>query len=116
MGMGLIALLIAYLPTMYTAFSRREREVTMLEVRAGNPPSAITMIERFQRLRDVAGMGDMWGSWEAWFSEIEESHTSFGPLVYFRSSRADLSWVTAAGAVLDGAALYASTTRCTTRP
>ena len=108
-GLGLMALLIAYLPTMYSAFSEREREVSMLEVRAGDPPWAITMIERYHRLHDLEAMGVMWEQWEAWFSDIEESHTSLGALIFFRSPKAQRSWVTAAGAVLDGAALYAST-------
>ncbi len=116
LGMGLIALLIAYLPTMYAAFSNREKEVALLEVRAGDPPSAITMIERFNRLRDLSVMGSMWADWEVWFSEIEESHTSLGPLIFFRSPKGNRSWVTTAGAVLDGAALYASTLDLPTDP
>src|SRR4051794_23760921 len=43
-GLGLIALLISYLPSIYTAFQRREVAVTLLTTRAGSPPSAITMI------------------------------------------------------------------------
>jgi hypothetical protein len=108
-GLGLIALLIAYLPTMYTSFSKREAMVTMLEVRAGSPPSAVTMIERFNRIHNLEYLRDLWVAWEVWFTELEESHTTFIPLVFFRSPRSDLSWITAAGTVLDTAALVAST-------
>jgi len=108
-GLGLIALLIAYLPTMYTSFSKREAMVTMLEVRAGSPPSAVTMIERFNRIHNLEYLHDLWVAWEIWFTELEESHTTFIPLVFFRSSRPDLSWITAAGTVLDTAALVNST-------
>jgi hypothetical protein len=107
-GLILIALLIAYLPTMYTAFSRRERSVTLLEVRAGSPPSAIEMLERYQRLGRLDRLLDVWIEWEQWFAEIEESHTSLAMLVFFRSPNPTRSWVTASGAVLDAASLTAS--------
>jgi hypothetical protein len=104
-GLILIALLIAYLPTMYAAFSRREVAVTLLEVRAGTPPSAIEMLERFKRIGYLERLSEQWEMWETWFAEIEESHTSLSALVFFRSPRPELSWVTAAGAVLDAASL-----------
>jgi hypothetical protein len=107
-GLILIALLIAYLPTMYTAFSRRERAVTLLEVRAGSPPSAIEMLQRYHRLGRLDRLLDVWVEWEQWFAEIEESHTSLAMLVFFRSPNPARSWVTASGAVLDAASLTAS--------
>jgi len=109
LGLILVALLIAYLPTMYSAFSRREAAVTMLEVRAGAPPSAVEMISRVHRLARLDRLTEVWVAWEAWFVDIEESHTSLAALVFFRSPQPDHSWVTAAGAVLDAAALVAST-------
>ncbi len=104
-GLILVALLIAYLPTMYAAFSRREAAVTLLEVRAGNPPSASQMLLRFHRIHGLDQLGEMWRSWESWFADVEESHTSLPALVFFRSPQPDHSWVTAAGAVLDTASL-----------
>ncbi len=108
-GLVLVALLIAYLPTIYGAFSRREAAVTMLEVRAGSPPSAVEMIERFYRIGQLDRMSQLWVTWEAWFVDIEETHTSLGALAFFRSPQGHRSWITAAGAVLDAAALCAST-------
>jgi hypothetical protein len=104
-GLMLVALLIAYLPTMYAAFQRREAAVTMLEVRAGSPPSALTMIERFHRIHGLDHLTDMWETWEVWFAELEESHTSLPVLAFFRSPQPARSWTIAAGAVLDAAAL-----------
>ncbi len=109
LGMILIALLISYMPTIYSAFSRRETLVTMLEVRAGSPPSAVEMLKRYHRLHGLNSLHDVWVAWETWFSEIEESHTSLAALVFFRSPQPDHSWVTAAGAVLDAASLTRST-------
>jgi len=108
-GLTLLSLLIAYLPTIYNSFSRREAAVTLLEVRAGSPPSAVEMFIRFHRLDRLEKLTDLWDQWEVWFAEVEESHTSLSVLSFFRSPQPDHSWVTAAGAILDGAALRTST-------
>ncbi len=105
----LVAILISYLPTMYSAFSRRETAVTLLEVRAGTPPSAVEILGRSQRIHGLHSLIDLWRQWEQWFAELEESHTSLAALVFFRSPDPQHSWLTAAGTVLDCAALYAST-------
>lgn len=107
-GLMLVGLLIAYLPTMYSAFSRREQAVNMLEVRAGSPPSALEMLLRFNRIHGLDKLAEYWRSWEAWFADVEESHTTLPALVFFRSPRADNSWVTAAGTVLDAASITLS--------
>lgn len=107
-GLLLVALLIAYLPTMYSAFSRRENAVILLEVRAGNPPTAVEMIARYSRIHGLARLEEAWRQWEVWFAEIEESHTSLSALVFFRSSKPGQSWITSAGAILDAAALTLS--------
>jgi hypothetical protein len=108
-GLILVALLIAYLPTMYAAFSRREQLVNMLEVRAGSPPSALEMLLRFHRNQGLGKLATYWSIWESWFADLEESHSTLPALVFFRSPRAENSWITAAGAVLDAAAITLST-------
>jgi hypothetical protein len=107
-GLILVALLISYLPTIYSAFQKREALVTLLEVRAGSPPSALEMLLRIKRIRSWDRLTELWRTWEIWFAEIEESHTSLPAIAFFRSSQPDRSWVTAAGAILDAAALIAS--------
>ncbi|GAC1360984.1 MAG: hypothetical protein NVSMB42_20630 [Herpetosiphon sp.] len=109
LGLVLVALLIGYLPTMYTAFARREAAVSLLDVRAGNPPSAVELLLRFRRLQSIEQLDQLWHTWEEWFIDIEESHTSLAALAFFRSPQPQHSWVTAAGAVLDAAALQTST-------
>ncbi|MEZ4712606.1 MAG: hypothetical protein R3A44_35790 [Caldilineaceae bacterium] len=107
-GLILVALLIAYLPTMYSSFSRREVAVTKLAVRAGAPPSAQEMLLRFHRIGKLESLAEFWAEWETTFAEIEESHTSLPALVFFRSQQPDLSWLTAAGTVMDAAAIMLS--------
>ncbi len=108
LGLILVALLIAYLPTMYAAFAQREAAVTLLEVRGGDPPSAVEMLQRYNRIHGLDKLGEVWVTWEEWFAYVDESHTSLPSLVFFRSPTANHSWVTAAGAVLDTAALTLS--------
>lgn len=111
LGLGIVALLISYLPTMYSAFSQREAKVQMLEVRAGSPPSAVEMISRLHRIRGLDGndLNETWKEWEIWFTQVEETHTSLGALSFFRSQKPENSWITAAGTILDAAALIDST-------
>jgi len=108
LGLLLLTLLITYLPTIYASFQRREAAVTLLEVRAGSPPSAPVMLARFQRIEKTDRLSDLWQQWEGWFAEMEESHVSFPALVHFRSPQPDHSWVTAAGTILDAASLWIS--------
>lgn len=108
LGLMLVGLLIAYLPTMYSAFSRREQVVNMLEVRAGSPPSALEMLLRFHRNQGLEKLSEYWRVWESWFADIEESHITLPALIFFRSPRGENSWVTAGGAVLDAAAITLS--------
>lgn len=108
LGLILIALLIAYLPSMYSAFSRRETNVALLEGRAGSPPSALEFIARSHRTNELTELREVWIDWQSWFAELEESHTSLAPLSFFRSQKPDRSWITAAGVLLDTAAIILS--------
>ncbi len=108
LGLMLVALLIAYLPSMYHAFSRREATITLLEVRAGDPPSAEELIARYHRIHGLDQLAGQWSTWEVWFTELQESHTSLAALVFFRSPQENHSWIIAAAAVLDAAALTRS--------
>lgn len=107
-GLLLLALLITYLPSIYGAFSRRENGVALLDVRAGNPPRAATMLIRFHRIEEAQfRLTALWQQWEGWFADVEETHSTFPILAFFRSPQPERSWVTAAGALLDGAAFWA---------
>ena len=101
-GLGLVALLISYLPSIYGAFARRERMVGLLEGRAGSPPSAVSMLTRYAQIGALGMVDDeLFQRWEEWFIDIEESHISFVALVFFRSPQPERSWITSAGCVLD---------------
>ncbi len=107
LGLLLVALFISYFPSIYSAFTRRETGVTLLSVRAGSPPQPTTMLIRYHRIEGrLHQLTDLWRTWEAWFADIEESHTTFPILVHFRSPQPDRSWITAAGVLLDSAAFW----------
>jgi hypothetical protein len=107
-GLGLVTLLLSYLPSIYAAFARRETQVALLETRAGSPPSASELFRRHQAIGGLEGLSELWPVWQTWFADVEESHSTISALVFFRSPQPDRSWITAAGAVLDCAALRLS--------
>ncbi len=112
-GLGTVALQIGYLPTLYAAFSRREALVTMLDSRAGVPSWGPELLARTHYglgsgVSALDQLPDLFQEWERWSADVSESHTTYLPLVNFRSPRPLSSWVTAQLAVLDAAALYLS--------
>jgi len=110
-GLILIALQIAYLPTLYAAFNRRETEVALLNARAGVPSWGPELLARTHYalgsgLSTLDTMPDLYAQWERWAADVAESHTTYLPLVRFRSPGALSSWLTALLAMLDSAALF----------
>jgi len=108
LGLILLALLITYLPSIYGVFSRRENLVAGMELRGGSPPSAVELLNRSWRVDRFQKLSVLWRRGEQWFLELQETHTSFPAVVFFRSPQPDHSWVTSAGAILDSASLLLS--------
>lgn len=119
LGLLIVALLIAFLPTLYGFFSRREVLIAQVHTLAeppedpdhphGQPPSPEVLLVRSNRIGRLGELDEVWAQWETYFHELEEGHTSFPALNYFRSIQPNRSWVLAAGVVLDSAALLQST-------
>jgi hypothetical protein len=105
-GLAVLALLIAYLPLLYTAFNRRETLVTMLEALTGAPPWGPELLARQALIDNSAALPGLYGRWTEWAADIAESHINYRTLVYFRSPDPQASWLLALLAVLDGAALH----------
>ena len=108
MGLLVIALEIAYLPTLYTAFSNREIEVTLLATRAGTPAWGPEILTRHQRFGTVSELPELYVTWERWAAAVSETHTSYPSLLWFRSPNPSRSWLLALLAMLDAAALHDS--------
>lgn len=104
-GFGFLALIIGYVPVIYQAFSRRESEISLLDARAGSPPSASEMLRRHYRDRTINELGQFLGTWERWCAEVLESHLSYPVLTYYRSQHERQSWLAALTTILDTCAL-----------
>jgi hypothetical protein len=103
-GFGFLALVISYLPVLYQGFSRREAEISLLDARAGSPPSAAELLRRFAP-HDCAHLSQFLAQAERWSAELLESHISYPFLAYFRSQHADQSWLAMLTSILDVCAL-----------
>ncbi len=107
-GLGVIALMIGYLPTLYAAYNRRETLVIMLEALAGKPPWGPELLARQQLIRNTSYLPRLYERWTEWAADISESHTTYRTLIYFRSRYPEEAWPLALLAVLDAAALHLS--------
>lgn len=106
-GLGLVALLISYLPTIYGAYNAREKGVVRLRPITGVPPSAVDLLQNLQRVGALHSV-DFWSSQSDWILDMEQTHTAFPILTYFPETRQDHSWVASAGTLLDASALVLS--------
>ena len=110
-GLGLVALVVTFLFSLFASYQRRERLVVTLSARAKAPPSAVTLLESYARLEMVDQLPALFAEWERWEAEVLDSHVAYPLLGYFRSSHDNVSWLSALGAVLDAAALVLTTIR-----
>ena len=110
-GIITVTLQISYLPTLYSAFNRRETEVALLNARAGVPSWGPELLARTHYalgsgVSSISTLPQLYYDWERWAADVTESHTTYLPLVRFRSQKPLSSWVTSLLAVLDSAALF----------
>ena len=103
-GLGLVALLISYLPTIYSAYNGREKGTNRLRPVAGSPPGGVEFLQSLQRLGSLESP-DFWQGSADWMLDLEQTHTAFPILTYFPGSDTKQSWVATMGAVLDASAL-----------
>ncbi|MDP9245455.1 MAG: potassium channel family protein [Chloroflexota bacterium] len=109
-GLGIVALTITYLFSLYANFQRRELQVVTLDARAGAPPSGTELLVTCAAFDDdTEELGQIFEAWERWSAEVLESHLAYPILMFFRSTHDHESWVSAIGAVLDAATLMLTT-------
>jgi hypothetical protein len=104
-GLGLLAVVIAYLPVLYQSFNRREVGIMLLDARAGSPPSGPDLLRRAKERGAHTDLERLFGEWERWAADLLETHLSYPLLAFFRSPHDNTSWVTSLGAVLDAATI-----------
>lgn len=104
-GFGFLAVVISYLPVLYQAFSRREITISLLDARAGSPPTAGELLRRLAVGRNVNGAGLVLAEWERWAAEVLESNLSYPALSFYRSQHDNQSWLGTLTTILDTSAL-----------
>lgn len=104
-GFGFLAAVIGYFPVIYQAFSRREVAISLLDARAGSPPSASELLWRHRGDPGTAALTELLRDWERWAADVLESHLSYPPLAYFRSQHYNESWLAALTTILDASAI-----------
>jgi hypothetical protein len=107
-GLGFLAVVMGYFPVLYSAFSRREVSISLLDARAGSPPTAAELLRRHSHKGAEQALILLLTEWERWSAELLESHISYPLLCYFRSQHANQSWLSALTAILDTSALLIS--------
>ncbi|HXZ43165.1 MAG TPA: potassium channel family protein [Terriglobales bacterium] len=105
MGFGFLGTVIGYLPTIYSSFSRRELQISLLDAHAGSPPTGAELLARLGNSPQQRLLDQVLRDWERSASEVLESHISYVPLVFFRSQHINQSWLGALTAILDATAL-----------
>ena len=108
-GLGIVALVVTFLFSLYASYQRREVRVVTLQSAAGAPPSAVALLESYARLDLLERLPQLFRDWEGWAAEVLDSHVAFPLLGFFRSSHDNLSWISALGTVLDASSLVLTT-------
>src|SRR5947209_11270119 len=104
-GFGFLAIVIGYLPVLYQSFSRREVSISMLDARAGTPPTAVELLRRHAKYERMDKLTELLQDWERWAADLLESHLSYPVLCYYRSQHDNQSWLASLVCVLDTCAL-----------
>jgi len=105
LGFGFLAGVIGYLPFIYGSFSKREVNISLLDARAGSPPSAGELLRRHSYPYGQDALRELLKEWEFWCAELMESHLSYPVLAFFRSQHDNQSWIASLTAILDTCAL-----------
>jgi len=105
LGFGFLAAVIGYLPFIYGSFSKREVNISLLDSRAGTPPTAGELLRRHSYKNGQEALHELLKDWERWCAELMESHLSYPVLAYFRSQHDNQSWIASLAAILDTCAL-----------
>jgi hypothetical protein len=106
-GLGLVALLISYLPTIYSAHHQREKGMIVLRPFAGTPPTPVDLLINLNRVDALENL-ELWKTAAGWLLELDQTHSAFPALCYFPDSSPGQSWVASMGTLLDAAALLVS--------
>jgi len=101
MGFAFLGVVIGYVPVIYNSFAARETEISLLDARAGSPPSAAEFLGRLGCCPEQTVLDEIFRDWERWCADLLSSHISYPVLVFFRSQHGNQSWLSALAVMLD---------------
>jgi hypothetical protein len=101
MGFAFLGVVVGYLPVIYNSFNTREIEISLLDARAGSPPSAAEFLGRLGCCPEQTVLDEIFRDWERWCADLLSSHISYPVLIFFRSQHPNQSWLSALTAMLD---------------
>ncbi len=101
MGFAFLGVVVGYLPVVYNSFATREIEISLLDARAGSPPSAAEFLSRLGCCPEQTVLDEIFRDWERWCADLLSSHISYPVLVFFRSQHSNQSWLSALTVMLD---------------
>jgi Ion channel len=101
MGFAFLGVVIGYLPVVYNSFAAREIEISLLDARAGSPPTAAEFLSRLGCCPEQTVLDEIFRDWERWCADLLSSHISYPVLVFFRSQHSNQSWLSALTVMLD---------------
>jgi hypothetical protein len=101
MGFAFLGVVVGYLPVIYNSFNTREIEISLLDARAGSPPSAAEFLGRLGCCPEQTVLDEIFRDWERWCADLLSSHISYPALVFFRSQHSNQSWLSALTTMLD---------------
>jgi hypothetical protein len=101
MGFAFLGVVVGYLPVIYNSFAARETEISLLDARAGSPPTATEFLGRLGCCPDQTVLDNIFRDWERWCADLLSSQISYPVLSFFRSQHSNQSWLGALTVMLD---------------
>ena len=105
LGFGFLGVVIGYLPVLYQSFSRREAGISLMDARAGSPPTPSEMLRRHAEAGVMESLVEQLHVWEEWAADMMESTLSYPVLAFYRSQHDRESWLSSLITILDTCAL-----------
>lgn len=100
-GLAVMTMAVTYLLEVQGSVSRRDIGIIKLNTSAGEPPSGLSLLERFAAIGNRAEIVEVLREGRNWCATVRQSHSNHPSLIYFQSVSTGSGWPAALGAILD---------------
>lgn len=100
-GLAVMTMAVTYLLEVQSSVAKRDIGIIKLNTSAGEPPSAITLLQRFGAIDNRGEIADVLHDGRDWCATVRQSHANHPSLIYFQSVGTGAGWPAALGALLD---------------